>query len=316
MLIWKPEASWQGRGIFLTKKLDEVPKEKIMVVQQYIKNPCLINHYKFDLRIYVLVTWCDPLKIFIFKDGLARFATERYKPTKDASKKKTNYMHLTNYAINKRNKNYCKGGEEDDDNAHKRSILAVFNVLKNEQGADIDLIWRQIKDIIIKTLLGVQPELSHIYKACQPSDKLGNMWFEILGFDIMLDKNLKPWLLEVNSMPSYNMDTPLDKRIKSELVQNTFQILNVSQKDRKYVKLMEKVQTLYNKLYANFYIFSLNTINVEFNHKKSKQRMKQNEMNSIQNTTRWEQSMKKKTLVATKESFLQQTKNAWKLTKT
>lgn len=106
---------------------------------------------------------------------MARFATEKYKPVNNSNKKKNNFMHLTNYAINKRNKNYVKGGLEDDEDAHKRSILSVFNTLEKEQGADIDKIWTGIKEIIIKTLLGVQPELSHIYKACQPADKLGGI---------------------------------------------------------------------------------------------------------------------------------------------
>ena len=40
------------------------------------------------------------------------------------------------------------------------------------------------------------------------------MCFEILGFDIILDYKLKPWLLEINYTPSFSCDTPIDKRIK------------------------------------------------------------------------------------------------------
>ena len=54
------------------------------------------------MRIYVLVTCCDPIKVFLYKDGLARFATEKY-VVDDATKANNMFMHLTNYAINKKN---------------------------------------------------------------------------------------------------------------------------------------------------------------------------------------------------------------------
>jgi hypothetical protein len=46
-----------------------------MIVQRYITNPMLIDGLKFDLRIYVLITSVQPLRIFMYKDGIARFAT-------------------------------------------------------------------------------------------------------------------------------------------------------------------------------------------------------------------------------------------------
>jgi len=49
-----------------------------LVVSSYIKNPFLINELKIDLRVYVAVTCINPLRIFIYKEGLVRFATEKY----------------------------------------------------------------------------------------------------------------------------------------------------------------------------------------------------------------------------------------------
>ena len=49
-----------------------------MVVQEYLNKPLLWDGYKIDLRIYVLVTNCDPLRIFLYQDGLVRLSTEKY----------------------------------------------------------------------------------------------------------------------------------------------------------------------------------------------------------------------------------------------
>ena len=69
-------------------------------MQEYIPNPYLIEGLKFDLRLYVLITCCDPLRLFLYPDGLVRFATELYeKPNKNNLDNL--YMHLTNYSINK-----------------------------------------------------------------------------------------------------------------------------------------------------------------------------------------------------------------------
>jgi len=73
----------------------------------------LINGVKFDLRLYVLVTSFDPLRIYIYKEGLTRLATELYKPETSTSNK---FAHLTNYSINKKNEKYVNNEniEKDD----------------------------------------------------------------------------------------------------------------------------------------------------------------------------------------------------------
>jgi tubulin polyglutamylase TTLL6/13 len=54
------------------------------------------------------------------------------------------------------------------------------------------------------------------------------MVFEILGFDVMLDYKLRPWLLEINHSPSFTTDTPLDYKIKKSLIMDVIQLLNLS----------------------------------------------------------------------------------------
>lgn len=78
--IVKPHNRSQGKGITVTNSL-EVIYEKLskfssLIVSHYIDNPLLINKLKFDLRIYVAITGINPLRIYVYEDGLARFATE------------------------------------------------------------------------------------------------------------------------------------------------------------------------------------------------------------------------------------------------
>ncbi|CAE7488394.1 TTLL5, partial [Symbiodinium necroappetens] len=51
--------------------------------------------------------------------------------------------------------------------------------------------------------------------------------FEIYGFDVLVDRSLKPWLLEVNICPSLSSGSPLDKRIKTKLVADVLTLVGV-----------------------------------------------------------------------------------------
>jgi hypothetical protein len=152
----------------------------------------------------------DPLRIFIYKDGLARFATEPYAEP-NSKNLETLYMHLTNYAINKTSDKFNRT----EDQGSKRSMESVFEVLRGRFGVDTDKVWREIGDAVVKTLLVVQPQISRILDVCfrkssitkitTPTGDPGSQCFEILGFDILLDKKLKPWVLEVNHSPSVGL---------------------------------------------------------------------------------------------------------------
>jgi tubulin polyglutamylase TTLL5 len=99
--IMKPSASSRGRGISLVNQISQITYGEPMIMQRYLKNPLLLNGYKFDLRIYVLVTSVNPLEAFIYKEGFGRFSTQPY--TLDPNDKANKFIHLTNVSINKSN---------------------------------------------------------------------------------------------------------------------------------------------------------------------------------------------------------------------
>ena len=93
----------------------------------------------------------------------------------------------------------------------------------------------RIGDVVVKTLISIQPSLAHVYQSCCcESGEAGSLrCFEILGFDVMVDRKYRPWLIEVNHSPSFTCDSPLDARIKSDLISNTMRLLNLHPLDRR-----------------------------------------------------------------------------------
>ncbi|KAI2575845.1 hypothetical protein G5576_011959 [Homo sapiens] len=84
-----------------------VSLERVMDMKRF--QPLLIDGFKFDMRVYVLITSCDPLRIFTYEEGLARFATTPYMEPSHNNLDNV-CMHLTNYAINKHNENFVRDG--------------------------------------------------------------------------------------------------------------------------------------------------------------------------------------------------------------
>ena len=94
----------------------------------------------------------------------------------------------------------------------------------------MDLFWSRIFDIIIKSFLSAENTLYNTNKkVCVHNTNC----YEVYGFDIMIDENLKPWLIEINLSPSLACDSQLDMKIKSQLLADTFNLIGVHQFDRK-----------------------------------------------------------------------------------
>ena len=218
--IVKPVASSQGRGIFLTKNITDIPTNHQAIASRYITNPFLINKKKFDLRIYAFVTSIIPLRIYRFKEGLTRFSANKY--SLDINDR---CAHLTNYAVNKNNKNYIQNESpfEVDYNSSKWTLTSLKQYLE-ENGIRSDLIFEKIDDIIIKTFISCENNLVNaISKYCSYQENC----FELYGFDILIDEHLNCWLMEVNLSPNLHFDAAIDLKIKGEMIAEMFDLIRI-----------------------------------------------------------------------------------------
>ena len=167
--IVKPSASAQGRGIYFTNNVQELPYKQNSVVSHYINNPMLLNGYKFDLRVYVAITSVNPLRIYMYEEGLVRFATAKYKPL--GTEKFTKYTHLTNYSVNKKNANFLQNADAAQDNfGSKWSLSALWKYCKS-YGIDDVAIKRGIEDVIIKTMISAEHHMTNAHEMYVPYSK-------------------------------------------------------------------------------------------------------------------------------------------------
>jgi tubulin polyglutamylase TTLL5 len=225
--IVKPIASSRGRGISIVQQPHQLPMDDV-VVSRYVSNPLLIDGFKFDLRIYVAVTSFDPLRCYVFEEGLARFSTEPYQNVGGAALKNL-FMHLTNYSINKHSSHFVHNCDATaDDHGNKWSLAALRRCLARN-GVDVEQVFARIDALVVRTLIAVEPSVT---AACRRYCPHRNCAFELFGFDVLLDDQLKPWLLEVNLSPSLAADTPLDLKVKTRMLSDLLTLVNIVPYDR------------------------------------------------------------------------------------
>ncbi|XP_019495894.1 PREDICTED: tubulin polyglutamylase TTLL5 isoform X1 [Hipposideros armiger] len=218
--IVKPVASSRGRGVYLINNPNQISLEENILVSRYINNPLLIDDFKFDVRLYVLVTSYDPLVIYLYEEGLARFATVRY--DQGAKNIRNQFMHLTNYSVNKKSGDYVSCDDpEVEDYGNKWSMSAMLRYLKQE-GRDTTALMYHVEDLIIKTIISAELAIA---TACKTFVPHRSSCFELYGFDVLIDSTLKPWLLEVNLSPSLACDAPLDLKIKASMISDMFTVV-------------------------------------------------------------------------------------------
>ena len=67
----------------------------------------------------------------------------------------------------------------------------------------------------------------------QKKNNMKTNCFELFGFDILIERDFTPWILEVNLSPSLTADSPLDFAIKAPLIADTFNLVGIRKFDRR-----------------------------------------------------------------------------------
>ena len=201
--IVKPCGQGEGHGIFVVNNFTEISSRPQnpdgFVVQPLLNDPYLVNGKKFDLRTYVLVTSITPLRAYIYKEGLVRFASSKY--DKNATRGGKEQQFLTNTSVGKKY-------------THLSNLTWTYQKLKeylNQAGIDSDLLFESMNDAIVRTLLAAEFRFLRDFMVnlggydCQSC-------FQLLGVDVIFDSQLNPIVIEVSS--SYKSFCLLNSDIK------------------------------------------------------------------------------------------------------
>lgn len=203
--IVKPQCQNQGKGIRLVRDV-EAMKQQVregdktdVVVQQYVHPPLLVEGRKFDFRMYLLIARCKPMRAFLFQDYYARLSLNQY-DWQDSDL----LTHLTNASQQKKHPNYSALKET--------SILAK---------ADIGLSADQLSMVDDQ----VAAALSHLLQACSSRLVTKFGFFELFGVDVLLDSQLRVYILEINSNPALFVDTKAQAGVIPRLIHESLELV-------------------------------------------------------------------------------------------
>ena len=232
--IAKPAGGSRGKGIKIVRERPRVAPGHRLIVQKYIRDPLLINGLKFDLRFYVAVTSVDPLRIYIYDNGLVRLATQPYEENIDDTELLT--AHLTNFSINKDEEGFKATDDmAQDGEGSKWSHAPFWKWLEEQDGFDVPLIRRKIEDAIVQVIVAAHRKLKEQANA--------RIAFEMFGFDVMIDKEQNVWILEANVTPALGTSSGLDMEIKAPLVMDYLNLAMIPREIEEGAKVDELMLT-------------------------------------------------------------------------
>ncbi len=187
--IWivKPKRLAHGEGIRLTRDPATIAPDPDVIVQEYVADPLLLPGWlgKHVVRVYALITSLMPLMAWLHPDGPVKIASRPF-GTSDTELADL-ARHLTNPAVQR------EAGEVlSVDMAEYRRRLAAA-------GHDPDALWERVRSAVATVLEAhAEPMLRASTRVTPDLDGC----FELVGFDVLVDAGLRPWVLECNVSPA------------------------------------------------------------------------------------------------------------------
>jgi tubulin polyglutamylase TTLL9 len=149
----------------------------------------------------------SPLVVWLYREAFARFTFTAY----SMEDLENTAVHLTNVAIQKKSVDY------DQNKGCKWLYSRLKQYLTTCHGhTRVQQLASDIDNVILTSILSVQRIMIQD-KRC----------FELYGYDILFDSQLKPWLCEVNASPSLTADTPSDYQLKFDMFNDMFDVVDV-----------------------------------------------------------------------------------------
>ena len=216
--ILKPTNASKGKGIRVLRDVAEAPLQPNWMVQEYLADPHTIRGHKYVLRLYVLVSSIEPLRLYLYRQGFAKLASEPY----DIDDADNPYSQLTNPDINALNTTAEIPVEFID--------LERYRQWLRDQGHDDEHLFEQIHDLIVLTVISAVDAMHRRTAECG-ADPQG--CYELLGLDCMVGSDLKPWILECNLSPSLGICAKpesggiVEEAVKGGLVRDMISLVRI-----------------------------------------------------------------------------------------